>query len=90
MSRRRGGDGLDGTEDDAPFLTDEELVDFVARKLGDDTERAQDATRSLGVTSDAFRFHLSVSMPEIHLLREAELVISREDDEFRVMEWHDS
>ncbi len=90
VSRRRGRDGLDGTDDDTPFLTDEDLVDFVATKLGDDTERAQDATRSLGVISDAFRFHLSVRMPERHLLRQAELVISREEDEFKVIEWHDS
>ncbi len=90
LAHRRGADGMDGTDDDNPFQAQEGIVAFLALTLGEDEPLvALAAARSLEVSSAAFRFHLRVQMPERHLLREAELLVSREDGELRVLEWHE-
>lgn len=91
LDHRRGSDGMDGTEDDRAFPSDEELTSTVAGLLGtDSTAEAAQVVRYLGTTSDCFRIIIEVEMPERHLLQSAEVVVSREDDRVRVLEWHDN
>lgn len=91
VARRRGRDGEDGTEDDKPFLADADIVSCVSEVLGQkETDLATELTRSIGVTTDFFRFFLRVEFPDQHLAKEAELVLSREEDALRVLEWHES
>ena len=89
LSHRRGADGVDGTDDDKPFASFEELVAFGARTLGDeDGIRASNLLRNLDVAGHAFRFYLTVNMHEPRLLAEAEMVVLREDGQVTVVEWN--
>jgi hypothetical protein len=91
VSRRRGADGADGTDDDKPFVSFEELVAFGARTLGDENGiRASNLFRNLDVVGHAFRFFLTVNMYEPRLLAEAEMVVLREDGQISVVEWNQS
>lgn len=89
LSHRRGKDGIDGSEDDNPFKTEAELIAFAGVLLGE--ENAVDAMRlaePFSVKSDDLRFYLRVTMPENHLIKQAELLVSRKDGDFRLLEFH--
>jgi type II secretory pathway component PulK len=89
LSHRRGADGADGTDDDKPFASFEELVAFGALTLGDeDGVRASNLLRNLDVAGHAFRFCLTVQMYEPRLVTEAEMVVLREDGQITVVEWN--
>jgi type II secretory pathway component PulK len=90
INRRRGGDGRDGTEDDRPFNSFEELVEFIASKLGEtDTRWAAQIARPFDVVTSAVRFLLSVENPNQHMRRRAEFVVYREEGEAQIVEWRD-
>ncbi len=83
IARRRGADGIDGTPDDKPFQSDEEL----RQAFGGAYAAIAGAGVALGVQSLALRYRLRVEMPDKHLVRCAELVVVREDGRVVIAEW---
>lgn len=94
LSDRRGPDlrdgQYDGTTDDRPYETWEAIVEAAAKALGDESsERARRVVRALGVESAAARFRVSVRFPDRGFSAGGELLVTREDGEYAVREWHD-
>jgi type II secretory pathway component PulK len=94
LSGRRGPDGkdgeYDGATDDRPFETWEAIVEACAKALGDESpERARRVAGGLGVESGAARFSVSVRYPDRPFSAGGELLVTREDGEYAVREWHD-
>lgn len=81
---RRGADGLDGTEDDRPFHTEDEIV----KVLGEAYGQLLGAGVEFGTASEAFRFLLRVELPDTHHVLEGDLLVVREDGAISVSEWH--
>ena len=86
VARRRGPDGLDAGTGVRPYTSYNDIASVLDESV---LQKCANAGIEFGVTSTAFRSYLSVAMPERHLLLGAEMVVVREDDEVRVMEWHD-
>lgn len=90
LAQRRGADGLDGTEDDKPFTSPEELAEVLQSQLGaDSTSEAQQLASPFGLATEAVRFYLAAGNPSRHYAMHAEFVAYREDDRIRVAEWRD-
>ncbi len=86
VARRRGRDGLDGTDDDRPFRDEGELAEFVGETV---YARCIESGIEFGVTTNAVRFHLEVRMPSSGYQARADVLVLREGDEISVAEWHD-
>lgn len=90
LARRSGPDGIDGTEDDKPFTSPEELAEVLQSQLGaDSTGEAQQLASAFGFATEAVRFYLAAGYPSRRYAMRAEFVAYREDDRIRVAEWRD-
>jgi hypothetical protein len=86
VANRQGRDAIDGTQDDKPYTKEDELIAVMGK---DPYESLKSSEVKIGFTSTSFRFFLSVTFPEVNRVMDAEMVLMREDDEIKVIEWHD-
>lgn len=83
VEQRRGPDEQEGTEDDRPIPSVDKLREAVGPVYSDAVRHGI----SLAVESQAFRYKLSVTLPDIHFTRGAEFVVVRNDDRVTAAEW---
>lgn len=84
LSRRAGPDRIDGTDDDRPFTSDEEIVDAIGAPYG----QLLRAGIEFRTSSEAFRLFLRVHDPDSYMTLEGDMVVVREDGALVVKEWH--
>ena len=86
VKKRCGREGVEWGESFVPFTSDEEISEVVnAEIIGLAAAREVEFV----VQSEAFRFYLSIALPDNHVFADADLVVSCRDDEIRVAEWHE-
>jgi len=90
LAKRQGPDKIDGTDDDTPFESHDQLVALLTALIGEDTPaQALRFASPFAVTSNAFRFFTAAKFPGKHYAMNAEIVIIREGDQLNMIEYHD-
>lgn len=85
VGRRRGLDGLDGTEDDHAFEDEKAFIKLIGEQAW---TRCLAAGIEFGVTSDAFRFYFDAVHTASGYTARGELVVLRDNGELIPLEWH--
>lgn len=83
IRKRTGPDGVEGTEDDRPFESEQD----VRQELGDVYRSLLRSGVEFDVKTEALRYFLQVELLKEGLTLRGELVVTREDGKIRVTEW---
>jgi type II secretory pathway component PulK len=87
LLRRRGPDRLDGTDDDAAFQSDDEIIQLLGLPCW---EKLMVGGVEFGVNSSVFRFYLQVELPAAHVTMTSEVLVARLENELKAMKWQDN
>lgn len=83
--RRRGEDGKFGTDDDSPFLSTDEVTEFVGDAI---FQQAAAAGVPLGVAASAFTVRVTVAMEAGRIERTGWARVRGEGEDIQLVAWH--